>query len=131
MRAVATAGNGARSVMGRGGTFVCALIGMFMMTTAFGLGLSHRDLIATEVVGGVFVGWIVMVWAIPWNVLSRPALMLNPAVVIIGLGVLGALTTSAAQSFLGALTLCVAYLGMTQRPGTTLCALPFLLADWW
>lgn len=117
--------------MGRIGAFFCAVIGVFMAATSPGLGLSDHDLVVCEAVAAALVLSSTVLWFLPWAGLPRRALILCPAVVVIGVGVLGEVTVSAAQSFLGALTLCVVYLGMTGWPGATVAALPFLVADWY
>ena len=123
--------SGLRPKIGRIGAGLCAILGAFIAGTAPAVDLPDRDLIRCEVVGGVLIlcGLALVRFQAPRP--SRRSLLIAPALVIVALGALGAVTQTAAQTFLGGLTLCVVYLGMTQRPGITFKALPFLLADWW
>jgi diguanylate cyclase (GGDEF)-like protein len=123
--------SGLRPKIGWIGVGLCAILGAFIAGTAPAVDLPDRDLLRCEVVGGVLIlcGLVLAKFQTPRP--SRRSLLIAPALVIVALGVLGTTTQTAAQTFLGGLTLCVVYLAMTQRPGITFKVLPFLLVDWW
>lgn len=120
-----------RRVQGLLGAAFCAIAGAFLTFTAPGLNLGSHDLHASLITGISLVAGAGILALLPWDHLPRLALLASPVLVTLALATLGELTTSVAEFFLGLLTLSVVYLGLSQPPGTTTLALPFLIADWW
>jgi diguanylate cyclase (GGDEF)-like protein len=124
-------GGETRRVQGLLGAAFCAIAGAFLTFTAPGLDLGSRDLDASLITGIALIASAGVLATLPWNRLPGRALLASPALVTLALAALGQVTTSVAESFLGLLTLSVVYLGLSQPPGTTTMALPFLVLDWW
>lgn len=105
--------------------------GAFIALTALGLEVSAADRTTCvlvgcglAVLGGIF-------FFVPWDRLVPQAMLLAPVCIAGALALLGLRTASAALSFLSLLTLSVVYIGLSQRPGTTLYAMPVIAAVWW
>jgi diguanylate cyclase len=76
------------------------------------------------VVGGLLVPSVLVSGLVPWQRLGRPATLAFPLIVCIVLLVLGARYPLIYSPLTGVLSLCFAYIGVTQAPRTALAALP-------
>jgi diguanylate cyclase (GGDEF)-like protein len=83
---------------------------------------------AAEVVGLILLPGILAARFVPWQRLGRRATLVFPLLVCAGLVVLSAQDTSSYAALTGLLSLCFAYIGLTQPPRTALAGLPVAAA---
>ncbi|SHG47267.1 diguanylate cyclase (GGDEF) domain-containing protein [Jatrophihabitans endophyticus] len=83
---------------------------------------SHTWLVLA-VVSVVMAATLVVSARIDWTRLPRQATLVHPAMVALALTVLGLAAPTVFGPLVGVLVLCFAYIGLTQRPGTSVFAL--------
>ena len=108
-----------------------AFIGAILIATSWLLDVGTHDRNVRIVIGVALLLVAEPLAIVPWDRLSRRALVATPVLVLTALGVLGAVTADASQTFPALAVLTVVYLGLTQPPGATAAAVPALIADWW
>jgi diguanylate cyclase (GGDEF)-like protein len=111
----------------RGGRLLLLVTGVVITFTAAQADPGWRhwpDLVA---VVAAMLGLLLASYAVPWSRLPRRALLGFPGAVGLALAILGLLADGLGANFAGLLTLCFAYLGLTQKSTTCVTVLPIAI----
>jgi|GEM_PF-1835759 len=116
---------------GLAGAGLVGISGVGLVVAQQAMDLSRRESNISVFIGiGVLVLAGVLA-ALPWNAMPRRSLVIGPIIIAASLALDGLLVQAETLPLLGFMLLGVFYMGITLPRGTTLLALPLLLADWW
>ncbi|WP_375489459.1 diguanylate cyclase [uncultured Jatrophihabitans sp.] len=105
------------------GQFLLISCGLAVVVGAALLGPRTRAWLVLAVISAVMVAAIAVSNRLDWTRLPARATLIHPVLVALALTALGAADRGEFAPLTGVLVLCFAYIGLTQRPGTSLVAL--------